>query len=117
MSLPDYITISPEPRVALKEVISQSSPSKIAVLVDENTKANCLPFVQDSLDTFHLIEITSGERYKTLATCEHIWSELTAEGFDRNGLLINLGGGVIGDMGGFAAACFNRGIDESNPRA
>ncbi|MEE3037164.1 MAG: 3-dehydroquinate synthase family protein, partial [Bacteroidota bacterium] len=44
-------------------------------------------------------------------TCQSIWQELTTHKFDRYSLLINLGGGVIGDMGGFAASCYKRGID------
>jgi 3-dehydroquinate synthase len=87
-----------------------STYSKVAILVDENTKKKCL----NLLPTIHgsiIIEIESGEKNKTISTCNLIWKELTHHKFDRNSVLINLGGGVIGDMGGFAAATYKRGID------
>lgn len=86
----------------------------IFVLVDENTQKYCLPiFLQKSglsSKSITLIEIKSGEQYKTIETCRYIWKTLTGEGADRESVLINLGGGVISDTGGYAAACFKRGI-------
>jgi 3-dehydroquinate synthase len=82
----------------------------VAILVDENTKKDCLsklPNFENSI----IIEIQSGEENKNLSTCNFIWGELTKHNFDRNSLLINLGGGVIGDMGGFCASTYKRGID------
>ena len=58
-----------------------------------------------------IIEIRSGEENKNLSTCSLIWKELSKHKFDRSSLLINLGGGVIGDIGGFAASTYKRGID------
>ena len=90
--------------------LDTSSYSKVAVLVDENTKKYCLnllPRINHSI----IIEIDSGEKNKTISTCNLIWEQLTKNNFDRNSLLINLGGGVIGDMGGFAASTYKRGID------
>ena len=58
-----------------------------------------------------LIEIPSGEEHKNLEKCQLIWNALSSHHFDRNSLLINLGGGVVGDMGGFAASTYKRGID------
>ena len=87
-----------------------SSYSKIAILVDENTKRDCLyklPKIENSL----IIEIPSGEKKKNISTCNLIWEKLTENQFDRNSLLINLGGGVIGDMGGFCSSTYKRGID------
>ena len=88
--------------------------SKIAILADENTEAHCYPRIKDDLPSHVLIRIKSGELNKNLRTCEFIWQYLTDHQFDRSGLLINLGGGVIGDMGGFCAATFKRGIDFIN---
>ena len=85
--------------------------SKVAVLVDENTKKYCYPLLQPFLATHSLIEITSGEENKHIQTCMQIWQALTNQQFDRKSLLVNLGGGVIGDMGGFCAATYKRGID------
>lgn len=87
-----------------------SAYSKVAILVDENTKRDCLhklPKFENSI----IIEINSGEEYKNINTCNYIWEQLSEHNFDRNSLLINLGGGVIGDMGGFAASTYKRGID------
>ena len=84
--------------------------SQVAILVDENTKRDCLsklPQIENAL----IIEIKSGEEYKNISTCSFIWEQLTINNFDRNSLLINLGGGVIGDMGGFCAATYKRGLE------
>ncbi len=90
--------------------LNAGSYSKIAILVDENTKRDCLSKLP-KLENPIIIEIQSGEENKNLATCNFIWEELTKHNFDRNSLLINLGGGVIGDMGGFCASTYKRGID------
>jgi 3-dehydroquinate synthase len=87
-----------------------SNYSQVAILVDENTKRDCLsklPQIENAL----IIEIKSGEEYKNISTCNLIWEQLTINNFDRNSLLINLGGGVIGDMGGFCAATYKRGLE------
>ena len=84
--------------------------SQIAILVDENTKRDCFSKLP-KLDNLIIIEIKSGEENKNINTCNFIWEQLTKYNFDRNSLLINLGGGVIGDMGGFCASTYKRGID------
>ena len=91
-----------------------SDYSTSAILVDENTKKHCLPLLLaevSSLSNSLIIEIKSGEENKNISTCSLIWEELSKHNFDRNSLLINLGGGVIGDMGGFSASTYKRGID------
>ena len=95
------------------QTIQHSRYSAIAILLDENTKANCLDiFLKESqINPKLIIEIHSGEERKNISSCEHIWQQLTNAQFDRKSLLVNLGGGVIGDMGGFAASCYKRGID------
>lgn len=85
--------------------------SKIVVLADEHTKRFCYPLVKSYLPSHKLITIKSGEHNKTVATCQSIWEQMTNFELDRHSLLINLGGGVIGDMGGFCAATYKRGID------
>ncbi|MDC3104011.1 3-dehydroquinate synthase, partial [Flavobacteriales bacterium] len=93
--------------------IHHSRYSAIAILVDEHTKTNCLDiFLKESqISPKLIIEIHSGEKNKNIFSCEQIWQQLTTAKFDRKSLLINLGGGVVGDMGGFAASCYKRGID------
>ena len=88
-----------------------NSYNQLAILVDENTKRDCLPvFLKATNIDAILIEIPSGEEHKNLEKCQLIWNALSSHNFDRNSLLINLGGGVVGDMGGFAASTYKRGI-------
>jgi len=85
------------------------------ILVDENTRQYCYPLIQDFMpQNIHLINIISGEENKNIESVKLIWEALSKNGADRKSLLINLGGGVIGDMGGFAASTFKRGIDFIN---
>lgn len=97
----------------LQVFLNEEKYSKLFVLVDENTAKNCLPLLQTHLSEkeINLIQIPSGEKNKHIGTCQHIWSELMAGQADRQSLLLNLGGGVIGDMGGFCASTFKRGFD------
>lgn len=97
---------------ALQGFISVSSYSKVIVLVDSNTDKHCLPVLAPYLpDTYEIIEIDPGEENKNIDFCIGIWQNLLDFGVDRNSLLVNLGGGVITDIGGFAASTFKRGID------
>ncbi len=94
----------------LTELFSRYTSSQLFILVDENTLEHCYPVVKNVLPTHSVIQIPAGEANKALTTCELVWQQLTAQNADRNSLLINLGGGVIGDLGGFAAGCYKRGI-------
>lgn len=96
---------------SLSEYLSGREYTHVAILVDENTRQHCLPKIIDSVSDHLLIQISSGETHKSLSSCEYIWSAMAEAQMDRHGLLINLGGGVIGDMGGFVASCYMRGID------
>lgn len=97
----------------LKKFLNEGNYSKVFVLVDSNTEIHCLPLLQEALESieFDLIEVTPGEENKNIDFCIGIWRMLLDFGADRNSILINLGGGVITDMGGFAASTFKRGID------
>ena len=91
--------------------------SKVFVLVDDNTIQHCYPRLAATVDLFkdaELIEIEHGEENKTIDICVQVWSTLGERGADRKSLLVNVGGGVIGDMGGFIASTFKRGIDFVN---
>jgi 3-dehydroquinate synthase len=94
----------------LQQFLQNKAFSQILVLADENTKRDCYPLVKKFLPEHHLLQIASGEENKTLSTSEKIWQFLTEKQFDRWGVIVNLGGGVIGDMGGFCAALYKRGI-------
>lgn len=109
--LPENISLTNDLSKGLSSFLEDRKYSKIAVLVDENTLSSCWPLLKDHLPSSHLIEIKSGESNKTIETCGMVWASMTKAGLDRKALLINLGGGVIGDMGGFCAATYKRGID------
>jgi 3-dehydroquinate synthase len=98
-------------QASLSTFLKQHVFSKIIVLTDENTEKDCLPLLKPTLPIdFQTIMIPAGESFKNLRTCEIVWNALFAAGADRKSLLINLGGGVIGDMGGFCASTFKRGM-------
>ena len=97
---------------SLATFFAQNEYSHIAILVDEFTNKYCLPIIQDLLPSnFTKVLIKSGEHHKNLATCEQVWDRMTKANMDRHSLLVNLGGGVIGDLGGFCASTYKRGID------
>lgn len=102
---------------ALNEIITENNYSKIFILVDTNTHECCLSRLLSYIETdcvTEIIEIPDGEIHKTIETCSSVWSALSDLDGDRKSLLINLGGGVVTDLGGFVASCFKRGIDFVN---
>src|SRR5690625_3063380 len=101
----------------LEQTINDIDPSQIFVLTDENTKRDCLPIFRSKLSgniIYHQICIPAGEKYKNLTTCTKVWQALSDFGADRKSLLINLGGGVVCDLGGFVASTYMRGISWIN---
>lgn len=99
----------------LNTFVEAKNYSKVFVIVDENTHINCFPLVAGHLNfAFELIEIEAGEENKTIETCLGVWETLSELGADRKSLVVNLGGGVISDLGGFVANTFRRGIDFIN---
>ncbi len=108
-----YVHFGTQAYQSLRDYLEQNFCSQVFVLVDSNTKEHCLPIFIEKADLsnqIQLIEISAGEQFKNLDTCKEVWEKLSLEGGDRKTLLINLGGGVISDMGGFIASCFKRGI-------
>lgn len=98
---------------SLTNYLLNNSYSSLFILVDEHTKNKCLPIflakVAGDFD-FKIISIPAGEAYKNLQTCQSVWQQLTELCADRNSLLINIGGGMVTDLGGFVASTFKRGI-------
>ena len=110
--LAESVLISSDISRELKSFLAQKTYSKIVVLTDENTHRHCYPLISDALPATHItIQIHSGEEQKNLQTCTTIWQKMTDHALDRHALMIVLGGGVLGDMGGFCAATYKRGID------
>lgn len=102
---------------ALNDYIQKGHFSKIFVLVDENTHTHCLPHFLSNLVTditIEIIEIEAGESHKTIETCTGVWNSLSDLDADRKSLMINVGGGVVTDLGGFVACTFKRGIKYIN---
>lgn len=98
----------------LAAILLPTQYSKIFILVDENTSQYCLPYFLSNLATeieIEIIELEAGELHKNIATCSEVWGALSELGADRKSILLNLGGGVISDLGGFVACTFKRGID------
>ncbi len=90
--------------------------SQVIIIVDEHTKLYCLPKLMSvpSLRTAKVIEISSGEASKSIQNAIVIWEKFTDLNLDRNSLILNLGGGVISDLGGFVATVFKRGLHYIN---
>lgn len=107
----NYNILIDEEDALFASFIDRLKPSSIFVIVDENTELYCLPRLKSYMKMpFSSIRISSGEKYKNLKTCTQIWNALINNGADRKSLIINLGGGVIGDMGGFVASTYMRGM-------
>ena len=99
--------------VSLNNKIKEINPSNIFIIVDTNTEKDCLPlfFEKETFnESFEVLEIPAGEINKNINTCSLLWNKLSENGADRNSLIINLGGGVVTDLGGFVASTFKRGV-------
>ena len=101
---------SDDPVKGLQQLLKNIDYSRIAVVVDDNTEKYCLPLIISAFDDPLVITIPSGEINKNITTCTKVWEKLTKANFDRKALLVNVGGGVVGDLGGFCAATYKRGI-------
>ncbi len=95
---------------SLPAFLNTTDFSAIALIADNHTYKFCYPEIRPLLPKHSVIRIRAGEEQKHLATCQTIWDALSRANFDRHALVLNLGGGVIGDMGGFCAATYKRGI-------
>ena len=100
----------------LTTAISECEHDRIFILTDEKTAVACLPVIQcyRSLRNARSITVKQGDTHKDIEALADIWQFLSQNGATRHSLLINLGGGMITDLGGFAAATFKRGIDFIN---
>ena len=101
----------------LNKIISENNYSTLFIIVDSITNEVCLPKLLPQITIecpIEIIEFEAGEINKNIETCIQIWNVLTELGADRKSLIINLGGGVVTDLGGFVASTFKRGIDFIN---
>lgn len=99
----------------LSSIIESGNYNLVMVLVDDNTRHHVLPrLTSHYIGNAHVIEIPAGDYHKNLDSLTHVWQEMERCGATRQSLLVNLGGGVVTDLGGLAAATFKRGIDFVN---
>ena len=110
------IILSTNLKERLKDAINSLSHDKIFILTDEITFQLCKPAIEsyDYLSNALYITIGATDIHKTIEFLTHVWYELSNKGGSRNSLLINLGGGMVTDLGGFAASTFKRGIKYIN---
>ena len=96
----------------LEQAIGEINPDRLFILTDETTRRLCLPLVQsaDCLAGARVITISAGDTSKDLQSVTHVWEQLQRMGATRHSLMVNLGGGMVTDLGGFAASTFKRGI-------
>ncbi|PIE48660.1 MAG: 3-dehydroquinate synthase [Flavobacteriales bacterium] len=97
----------------LSQYLNKNKTHTIYILVDSNTDRCCFELLKNKLkNNFNIqkIIIPAGEQHKNIFTCKKVWQELTKLNADRKSVLINLGGGMVTDLGGFVAATFKRGI-------
>ena len=109
---PQKVIISQQLEEALSAAIADCRPDRVAILTDDTTHELCLPLVAgfDCMQQASVIVIPSGDQHKELQSVLHVWTELQRIGATRHSLLVNLGGGMVTDLGGFAASTFKRGI-------
>ena len=101
---------------SLIEAMEACERDKVFILLDETTEKCCLPVVEAAvgLQDAKRIIIGATDTHKTLESLAHVWEELGIGGGTRHSLLINIGGGMVTDLGGFAASTFKRGINYIN---
>ncbi|MBX3163267.1 MAG: 3-dehydroquinate synthase [Bacteroidetes bacterium] len=111
------VTVGNHSLKALNAFLKKKHFSSHFVICDENTLQHCLPLLITNcpiLSDAEIIEMESGEQSKDLAVSAHIWQTLLEHKADSNSVIINLGGGVVSDLGGFCAAVYKRGISFIN---
>lgn len=96
----------------LASLLSDLPKGQLFVLTDSHTKVHCLPLFAESIGNFsyHLLTLEAGEVTKNLTSVQLVWDFLLKHRATREAVLVNLGGGMITDLGGFAAATYMRGI-------
>lgn len=101
-----------KPAAVLSESLRSLNPSGVFVVMPDTLRTTLLPAVSEALTPYapHLITITDDEEHKTLESVEAIWEKMLSLGATRRSLIVNIGGGITTDMGGYAAACYMRGI-------
>ena len=113
---PQKVVMSQNLEEALTAAVATCEKDRIFILTDETTQQLCLPLVEGfaCLKGAQCITIGATDTHKTLDSLSHVWEALGEGGATRHSLLINIGGGMVTDLGGFAASTFKRGINYIN---
>ncbi len=115
MSIPTFhhdIRVTNNLETELGGIVENYPKGKVYLVVDENTEQYCLPAIQkfEFAKELPVVQINSGEEHKNIDSVIKVWNFLEENGADRKSLLINLGGGMLSDLCGFAASSFKRGL-------
>jgi 3-dehydroquinate synthase len=110
------IVFSQRIEAELQKIVQKYPDRKAFLLTDQTASGFCLPLIQPVVDEFSIkcVTISSGEENKNIQSVIQVWDFLSNHGADRKSLLINIGGGMLTDLGGFAASTFKRGLDFVN---
>lgn len=110
------IIFSQQVETELDKIVSQYPQGKVFLLTEEIPAKLCLPLIQNLVDKYQIrtTTIKGGEENKSIRSVEQVWEVLSKYGADRKSLLINIGGGLLTDLGGFVASTFKRGMDFVN---
>ncbi|MDR1729773.1 MAG: 3-dehydroquinate synthase [Prevotellaceae bacterium] len=111
-----HIYIGNDLKAELAKELSGRNPASVFILVDSITKELCLPLLgnEEYIRQTKIIEIPAGDSHKNIETLTKVWLFLCQNGASRKSLMINLGGGMVTDLGGFAASTFKRGMEYIN---
>lgn len=106
------VTFTTDAGAALSSALRKVDYDRLFVLTDDTTRRLCLPLLNGvgAMEGAHVMVIPSGDVHKDVRSLVSVWKELSGHGASRRSLLVNLGGGMVTDLGGFAAATFKRGI-------
>lgn len=107
----EYIQYSNDPANGLAAFLTERRYSKLCVVTDAHTLEHCYPRIRASMPPHAVVTVPAGEEHKNLETCALLWQAFTDHALDRHAGVVVLGGGVLGDMAGFCAATFKRGVD------
>ena len=116
MTTKNAVVVTDQLEKMMGSLLSSFPLEKLFLVMDENSERFCLPLLCDvpHFEKFKKVVIPAGEENKTLSSVEKIWLFLSKNGADRNSLVINLGGGMVTDLGSFAASTFKRGVEFVN---
>lgn len=110
------VVICEDLKAELQSFLDNLTYDKLFVLTDTHTVEKCFPLVNEvpALQNASMITVEASDLHKNLESLSYIWTQLSTKGATRHSLLLNLGGGMVTDMGGFAGATFKRGIRTIN---